>query len=94
MNTLPEIGSRVRYTGKAWWAKGHEIIGTVVKHYPAYDDQWDEDTHEWSPGSSRPHSEWGVGVELDTVPPEFPYRGEDDRGRRFVPVVRDVEPVS
>jgi hypothetical protein len=89
MKRLPSIGSRVIYTSDNFWAKGHTLSGTVVAHYPKHADKFDIETGDFiSGGELLSESQWGVSVELDQIPPNYPYNT-----RRVVARLDNLKPL-
>jgi hypothetical protein len=78
MKTIPDIGSRARYTGGRFGDQ--TVTGTVLKVYPSLR----------SNGSERPFSPamWRVRFEVDEIPEGWVYGAS----RRFAPAIRDIEP--
>lgn len=76
MQKAPKIGQRVRYTGDCPWGRGG-VVRHVYPYYPDTEDPW----------KLAPEPEWSVRVEIDQVPPDWPYNG-----KIWAPYVSEVEP--
>ena len=82
MDTIPEIGARVKWTGKPLdqcdWRIG--VTGEVVAHYLGGERCYDEEECEYY---TVPHH---VGVKVDSVPKNWPYPSD-----RFAPDIDELE---
>lgn len=87
MDSLPEIGARVRYVGTTPWAyhvaTGEGVTGTVVGHVPVYRSDVE------MARIPRPPNEWHVQVAIDRRP-----RHWAREHLRFTPKVAHIEPAD
>lgn len=83
MNKCPKIGDRVKLNPSHRFGA---LTGTVAAIYPTFDDVWDEETDEVTPGPVRPERAWHVGVRVDAIPANWSYSGTD----RFAPEVSEL----
>jgi hypothetical protein len=79
MDTIPEIGQRVRYRGSVLMAA---CEGEVTKIYEGYKP-------DLSPAPFTPQT-WHVAMRVDVKPEGWPYGLSDS----FAPAIADIEPVE
>lgn len=86
MNTMPPIGSRVRYSRKVTRHLGPRTCdGVVMAHYPGHGERHtDPETGEEYVNEDH------VAVKPDTKPEWWPYGTAD----RFAPAISELEPLK